>query len=241
MKNLTDLSGTLGTLFFPKSALVFYQTKNSGVNFYVEHFDMDGQGRPVNAHPLTVTEAQQLARALNTANETDPYFLKPTGVLPGNVLHIDPTRNGKVVWFTKSARRELFFTDTLSIPGGIASVPAMLWVAGPRGLQVFSLDSDRRPKESAPLYHAPFFNIYTDGKVCMGTVKVSVKKARSLEEFISVWEAHFFNSYFSHLMQGHNPVKGDCVSLWQKLIANKGPFPKEVLIPCNRTLKQILP
>ena len=66
MKNVNDITENFGTLYHPKSALVFYQTKGTNTDMYVEHFDMDKNGNPVNAHPLTVNEAKVLAKALHT-------------------------------------------------------------------------------------------------------------------------------------------------------------------------------
>jgi len=74
----------------------------------------------------------------------------------------------------------------------------------------------------------------------MGTVDVRIKKTASLEEFITAWEGYFFNSYFSHLMQDYNPINGNCVSLWEHLIATGDVFPKEVLKKSNITLNDFL-
>ncbi|PIF62833.1 hypothetical protein CLV00_2494 [Flavobacterium sp. 11] len=49
MNNINDITENFGTLYHPKSALVFYQTKGTNTNMYVEHFDMDKNGNPVNA------------------------------------------------------------------------------------------------------------------------------------------------------------------------------------------------
>ncbi len=74
----------------------------------------------------------------------------------------------------------------------------------------------------------------------MGTVSVDIKKSASVEEFIQAWEYYFFNSYFSHLLGNHNPIKGNCVTLWKDLVNTDKPFPKEVLKPNNKTLKILL-
>jgi hypothetical protein len=63
---MKDITQDFGTLYHPLSALVFYQTKGNNKYTYVEHFDMDKNGNPVNAHPLTEREAKVLAKALNT-------------------------------------------------------------------------------------------------------------------------------------------------------------------------------
>ena len=238
--NMNDITDKFGTLYYPKSALVFYETIGTETDMYVEHFDMDSNGTPVNAHPLTVKEAEILAKALQTDEERSKAFLKPKGILPTNILHINPSENGSVMWFTKSMKRQLYFTENLEISNGIAEVPAMLWLANKRSLAVFALTSNRRPTEKTKLYHAPFFNVYENGKVCMGTVDVNIQKSASVEEFTEKWENYFFNSYFSHLMNEHNPINGNCVNLWKSLINTEKSFPKETLKNVNRTLKNLL-
>jgi hypothetical protein len=74
----------------------------------------------------------------------------------------------------------------------------------------------------------------------MGTVNINIQNSASVEEFTEKWEEYFFNSYFSHLMNEHNPINENCVNLWKSLIDTEKPFPKEVLKPANRTLKTLL-
>jgi PRTRC genetic system protein B len=237
---MNDITENFGTLYHPKSALVFYQAKGSDHDTYVEHFDMDKNGNPINAHPLTVREANQLAKALKIAKEEKEPCLKPESIIGNHILHLDAVR-GKVVWFTKAMQRKLYFHDNLGIPNGRANVPPMLWAANRYGLAVYALGSNRRPTERTKLYNAPFFNVYQDGNVCMGSVNVQIKKTASLEEFTSSWEEYFFNSYFSHLLEGFNPVNGNCVSLWEQLVATGEAFPHDVLMQSKITLKNLLP
>ncbi len=240
MNNSNDITASFGTLYLPKSALVFYETKGANTDVYVEHFDMDKNGNPINAHPLTEREAKVLARALQTEKDKDKAFLKSNGILPTNILHINPSEKGTVLWYTKAQRRHLYFVDSLDIPNGLAYVPPMIWYANKNSLSVFALASDRRPTEKMPLYFTPFFNIYEDGKVCMGTVNVEIKNSASIEDFIKAWEDYFFNSYFSHLIGNYNPIRGNCVNLWKELILTGKPFPMEVLKKNNKTLKNLL-
>ena len=240
MNSLKDITENFGTLYHPKSALVFYETKGTNTDMYVEHFDMDKNGNPINAHPLTVKEANLLAKSLQTDEEKNKAFLKPKGILPTNILHINPSEKGTVLWYTKSQQRQLYFVDGLGIPNGKAQVPPMLWFANKNSLAVFALSSDRRPIEKTPLHYAPFFNVYENGNVCMGTVNIDIQNSASVEEFIQAWESYFFNSYFSHLLGNYNPIKGNCVTIWKDLIGTDNPFPKEVLKPNNRTLKNQL-
>lgn len=239
---MKDITQDYGTLYHPITALVFYQNDERTQDTYVGHFDIDKNGNPINANPLTEREAKELVKALtiNTQKEKSQDFLKSKGILPTNILQINPSENGVVLWFTKSMKRQLYFTENLEISNGTAEIPAMLWLATQRRLKIFSLPNNRRPTEKTPLFYAPFFNVYEDGNVCMGTVDVNFQNSTSLEEFTEKWENYFFNSYFSNLMNEHNPIKGNCVSLWKSLINTEKQFPKEALKQANRTLKNLL-
>jgi PRTRC genetic system protein B len=241
MNTTNDITASFGTLYHPKSALVFYETIGTSTDVYVEHFDMDKQGNPINAHPLTEREAKVLAKALQSEKDRDKAFLKSNGILPTNILHINPnTDKGAVLWYTKAKKRQLYFVSGLDIPSGMANVPPMVWYANKNSLWVFALASERRPTEKTPLYGAPFFNIYEDGRVCMGSVTINIKNSASVEEFVGAWEDYFFNSYFSHLLGNNSPIKGNCVNLWKDLVQTGKPFPKEILKKNNKTLKNLL-
>jgi PRTRC genetic system protein B len=241
MNNVKDITENFGTLYHPKSALVFYESTKADKYGYIEHFDMDNNGSPINAHPLTEREAKALARALLIEKEKDKAFLKSEGILPTNILYINPSKDkGAVVWYTKAQNRKLYFVDSLGIPNGTGYVPPMLWHATKNSLRVFAILTRRRPTEKTALYSAPFFNIYEDGRVCMGSVSIDIKNSASVEQFTACWENYFFNSYFSHLMGEKSPIKGNLVSLWKELIATGRPFPTALLQKNNKTLKHLL-
>ncbi|WP_412468794.1 PRTRC system protein B [Pedobacter sp. KLB.chiD] len=237
---MNDITQHFGKLHYPSSALVFYQSKDEINNTYVEHFDFDHNGRPKNAHPLTESEGRQLAKALVTAKERENGFLNCKAIIPEKVLRIDADKKGCLLWFTKGERRQLYFSPGLEIQNGTANVPAMLWLATKKELSVFALATNHRPTENTTLLHAPFFNVYENGSVCMGSVDVDIKSSTSTEEFMQLWENYFFNSYFSHLFDGHNPVKGDAVQLWKGLIDTDVKFPKEQLKKTSFTVKHLL-
>ncbi|MNT97514.1 hypothetical protein D3C72_2398570 [compost metagenome] len=74
----------------------------------------------------------------------------------------------------------------------------------------------------------------------MGSVDIEVKETGSIKAITALWESYFFNSYFTHLMSGHNPIDGNCVMLWKDLVDSDKLFPHEVLIKNNRKLKDLL-
>ncbi|AIL46977.1 PRTRC system protein B [Elizabethkingia anophelis] len=237
MKDIKEITPSFTKVFYPQSALIVYQAKEGET--YVEHFDMDRNGIPVNAHPLTVREASRLAKVLTTSTKEKEPVLRPDGIVSEQILYFDTSMN-KVIWYTKGMGRQMLFTEDLGIPNGTANVPPMLWVADRNNLAVFALASNRRPTEKTKLFNAPFFNVYDDGNVCMGSVDTEIKKTASLEEFTQQWEFFFFNSYFSHLMSDYNPIKGNCVSLWESLVTGSKTFPMKVLIDSGLTLEKLL-
>jgi len=227
-------------LYQPKAALVVFAASGFTAP-YIEYYDMDETGSPVNPHPLTVREAQSLAKVLDTREQTGKAFLRPDGILSPNVLHLDPSENGSVVWYTKPQRHKLYFAQSLGLDSGKVALPALVWKANKKELQIFALTGKTKPKAETPLFHAPFFNLYQKGYVCMGSVNVAIKAASSLEEFITAWQGYFFDSYFSHHINEHNPVGVNLYNLYKELMADpQKTFPTNTLRPTPLTLKNLL-
>ncbi|SFS61738.1 PRTRC system protein B [Mucilaginibacter polytrichastri] len=237
MKNITE---TFGALYHPVKAFVVFQKDSPENDTYVECYDMDENGFPINAHPLSIRESTQLANALDTSDELKRNFLKPSGLMPKNVLYINPDHNGYAIWHTPKQKVDLFFVEGLGIPNGKAAIPPLLWKASRGTLQVYALEGDSNITTDTPLYHAPFFNLYENGRVCMGTVKIKIPADCLLEEFIHLWQQYFFNSFFSHTLGGRIRVNGNVIQLWQSLVGTKKQFPINFLQENGLTLKKIL-
>jgi len=227
-------------LYEPKAALVVFTAQGSA-SPYIEYYEIDSSGCPVNPHPLTVREAQSLAKALDTREQAGKAFLRPEGILPPNVLHIDTSANGSVLWYTTPQRQKLYFAQSLGLDSGTVALPALVWKADKKALQIFAVKSKTKPKAETPLYHAPFFNLYQKGFVCMGNVTIAIKAASSLEELITAWQGYFFDSYFSHHINEHNPVGVNLFNLYKELMADpKKTFPTDTLRPTPLILKNLL-
>ena len=237
MKNITD---NFGTMYVPVKALVVFQNNNAEGKTYIESYDINANGYPINAHPLSLAESSALANALDTSDELRRNFLKPSGLLPKNVLYINPDHDGYAIWYTPAMEVPLFFVEKMGIPGGTAAIPPLLWKASKKDLYIFALDGVEAIEEQTPLYRAPFFNIYDDGRVCMGTVSVDVQHDCLLQEFMQLWESYFFNSYFSHLLGGISPVQGNIIQLWQSLVGSGKEFPIPALVKNGMNLKRLL-
>ena len=236
MKSITD---QLGTLYHPVKAIVIYQAGIEKNSQYVEAYDMDAEGYPINAHPLSVRESSKLAKALDTSEELKKNYLKPDGIIPKNLLYVSHDSGGYAVWFTPAQKRNLLFTAHLGIGQGEANVPALIWKASKEQLNIYAIKNSRSVNSETALYHAPFFNVYADAKVCMGTVDVSIKTDGSLQDFMATWEGYFFNSFFSHTIQ-NSPTKGNIVGLWKGLLNTSKKFPLKQLRTNGKTLNDIL-
>ncbi len=238
---MKEITGTFGNLYQPVKALLFLQRTGNGVqsDFYIESYDMDVAGCPINGHPLSVQESHRLAKALQINEKKTQGFLNPKGLMAANILTINSSSSGFAVWYTPPQQIKLLFTENLGIPSAMAHIPAMVWKAGKNSIQVFAI-TETAYTENTALCHAPYFNVYADGRVCMGNVKIGIPKNCGLEQFMELWQTYFFNSYFSHLIGGHQPVKGNIVQLWQHLTETGEAFPNEVLIPNKFTIKNLL-
>lgn len=238
---MTNLTNNFGTLYHPVKALLIYERKNdyNQNTTYVESYDMDKDGYPINGHPLSVKEANNLAKSLLIAEKRQRNFLNPKGLLNPDVVFLKTGNDGFAIWHTPAQNAKLLFTESLDIPCGEANIPALLWKAGKNSLSIFAVQ-DERINAGSLLYHAPFFNVYADGRVCMGNVAVKIPGDCGLETFMALWQDYFFNSYFSHLFGQHVPVKGNIVQLWQNLIHKKEPFPKECLIPNHISIHKLI-
>lgn len=239
---MNDLTNNFGQLYFPVKAFVLFRKQGHDGNrqCYVESYDMDASGTPINAHPLSGRESLALAKALTTKNKKEESFLTPEGLLPQSILYLNSGKNACAIWHSPAQSVKLLFENDLTIPSGIANIPPLVWKADKANLQVFAAKDKTLIMETL-LYHAPFFNLNKEGRVCMGNVNVKIPKDCSLENFIALWQEYFFNSYFTHLLGGFNPVAGNIVQLWQSLVNTPAKFPLKSLMPNNRTLRHLLP
>ncbi|THF53034.1 PRTRC system protein B [Flavobacterium supellecticarium] len=235
MKTITN---DFGSLYKPVKAFVIYRIPRKTSAVYVESFDMDENGYPVNAHPLTASECGNLAKALDKSEQMNRNYLRPKGLMPSNVLHIDPDYNSRVIWHTPEMQTELFFTKNFGITEGKFFVPAMVWKASKDTLSVYAV-VEENIEITTELYNAPFPNIDNSGKVCMGNVKIDIKLGHTLEDFMQNWQNYFFNSYFSHFLNS-KPAKGNLIQIWQSLVNTKKKFPKKALLKNGLTLKSII-
>jgi len=237
MENITAI---FNETYSPVKALVIHQSQQNAEHVYVEAYDIGSNGKPVNAHPLSVKETIVLAGSLNTSSELKNDYLKSKELLPDKVLYIHPTTHGFAMWYTPEQEVDLLFKESLQIPCGKAFVPPLLWKADKSNLYLYAVKTQGKPSIKAPLYRAPFFNLYEDDRVCMGTVDMGMDKVDCLEDFTATWERCYWNSYFSHLIGNVSPVNGNIVQVWQQQVNTQKKFPQDILKAKDKTIKDLI-
>ena len=105
----TDLTPEVGEVYRPTSALVFYEDSNRyNPQSYVEYLHLDSNGNPTSAQPLTLDQAQALAKTLTCQKEQAQAFLVPKGIIPRRVLHLSHKGEGQAVWYSKAQKSSCF-------------------------------------------------------------------------------------------------------------------------------------
>lgn len=123
---MNNITAAFRNIYLPVKALVVFEKMADERDTYVEAYDLDDNGRPVNAHPLSVEEADKLAEALQSAKDNKGHFLAPKSLLPSTILYLRGGSGGYAIWRTPPQQRPLFFKEDLSIPCGEAWLPALV-------------------------------------------------------------------------------------------------------------------
>jgi PRTRC genetic system protein B len=154
--------------------------------------------------------------------------------IPESVIAYAP--GFEAVWWVPAKSRRLFFKKASGIKSGAAPLPALLFRARARSLQVWALKENRRPDLETDLYYPPFPNMLHPGyAVCLGNNKTP--GAASLGQ-MAAWEKVFFKSYFTD-SGTETRVRGiSWKKLWAELTAGKHErFPPQHLVRFGKLKK----
>lgn len=210
----------------PELAVIVYRYKpiEGESSYYLERRDIDDSGKMGAGVPLTEDCISGIAKSFSS---TDRLIVH--GEIPANMLYADcrPGRE-KYVWYRKSEKRYIYFIDNLGIPSGSIFIPGLVYKVENRALYVFSYVSKRLTSKTQ-LYRAPFFNVYTDGKICLGSARVKKSQECTYSGIMEYWEDIFWKSEFSHLL-GTNPVRSNLSSLYKILVNTDKEFPVKELL-----------
>jgi PRTRC genetic system protein B len=135
------------------------------------------------------------------------------GSVPSKLIYMNPTLN-IYVWKVPGGKRDVKMARGAGLKKGWIKYPPMVFAVNGKTLSIFVYRSSIKK-----IYPAPFFNVYDDGAVCLGTVKLnSVNNAKTYDEYFNAWEHLFFNSKYSHGI-------GDVMKIMKGLVNSRKFFP----------------
>lgn len=152
----------------------------------------------------------------------------PVEFLPDHVVARTPEL---IAWWTPAAIRPMFFragSELAGVSGKPFPHPALLFVVRAGVLLVRALPNNHRPVPDTRLAAAPYWNIDSNGAVCVGTMRTP--KSVTVGS-VANWQQAFFQSEFTHPGGAGRLTKrkGGTAALWKSL-AGKKIFPRSTLI-----------
>lgn len=168
-----DLRSTLArftTQLTPRMLLGFFTDERSSVHVYKMECHPTGHGDFTvgAAQPGTAEDVEHLRSLVDTHAGT---------LLHEHVLMHTATQS---VWWVPAGEQLLFFRSktgktesTLNaLSGQTFPQPALLMIARRGTLFVYALKDNVRPTLDTPLYMAPYLNMFGNGTMCMGSVRL---------------------------------------------------------------------
>jgi PRTRC genetic system protein B len=180
--------------FEPSLGIIVYK-KDS--DFYLQAHEIGKNGDKYSwgeGKPLKKEQLQELAQSISKQNLAS---MELSGLLPENILYYQPAISGnRIVWWIAPSERYIHFSSHLKIKSGKCRLPALLLAAHDRKMYVFALKGSKKPTIKTEIFNAPFYNLYDNGDVCLGTTSETRKK-NYLHEEMDRWERRFFGSRFT--------------------------------------------
>lgn len=221
------------------SAVLIYTNTHQRHAFATKHSVEKFAGRPVirPGTPFSEVDYAALVRAMAPAQQPGVQWNDPRLLARGL---------GRLIWWSAPTKRSLFFKKSSYIANtftgrAVCNCPGLVFMVVDRDLYVYAYAGDRAPTKATKLYQAPFFNVWSQGKVCVGNASAPRDDQR---EDLDAWERMFFGSHFTHpnFTQRDRLTKGvDPVQFWQQQLASEQPsFPNEVLVELPLTLGDLL-
>lgn len=194
--------------------------------------------------PATKEACAKLARSLGAAATL-------SGFTPENLLYLGAR---SILWWRPPAPARIFFNTTKSAAAdqaqdksgaamlgkvnGVTPQPGLVFGVTSGSWFVYALKAPGRPGPDTPLLRAPYFNVWANGQICTGNVRLPDTLGPSALER---YERAFFDSEFTH-PNVHGKVRltrhaDGSYAFWRALLDHpKAAFPVEHLVDSNLTL-----
>lgn len=174
--------------------------------------------------PATREACADLARALGATSTL-------SGFVPPHLLYLGAK---SLIWWRPPGRARLFFDTTKDLAGdqvddkegrsligkrsAVTPHPGLVFAVTSGRWFVYAVKGADRPDARTGLFRAPYFNVWAEGQICTGNVRLpETLSTAALERY----ERAFFDSEFTHpnlrgrgrLVNGEGPY-----TFWQKLL-----------------------
>jgi PRTRC genetic system protein B len=212
MSKVRLLSTSEETLLL-KTAVLLYESDRGSVYATTHAVEVDAENPKRSiigaGVPLTRASLSKFAKAIDTATAF-------AGFVPDNLLYTAPNM---MAWWAPAVLRKAWFKcedgedGEIGNKDGIVAHPALVFVAQPDSWHVFALRDSERPSLTTPLYHSPHFNVWKDGRICTGNIKMP---AAPSSDAIGQYEDAFYRSHFTHSNHaGAVKYRGGMTALWR--------------------------
>lgn len=251
-RNRVTVSADHPSSYALRAAVLVYATGTGGAAYATVHEVEAGRRPRLGAGvPATKEACAGLARALGAAATL-------SGFVPPTLLYLGAR---SLVWWRPAAPAVVYFdtaksaaADQADDAGGRSLIgkrsarvphPGLVFAVGRRGWYVYALAAGAdRPGPATRLMRAPYFNVYADGQICTGNVRLP--KTLSPES-LAEYERAFFASEFTH-PNAHGRerlvrAEGGPYAFWRDLL-DLGPgmteFPAQQLVDAKLTLEGLV-
>lgn len=231
----------VNTRLEPTQVITIYNDKHKS-QYYLEHREVkeiNGKSIVMAPAPMSEDVFRNIAQSYMKGKALNMIF---DGLIPEHILYGNH-KLGKtvVIWYRPAMKRLLNFSASLKIKSdSLVHIPATVYLSVNNDLYVFSMEKSDRPSYKTKLFKAPFFNIYEDGKVCLGTARIG-KRTGSYEKEADRFEKAF---YLAEQNGGMflQQCKTDLKKLWPDVIQKKTVFPQKELVqhPKFKTLSDLI-
>lgn len=221
-----------------KAALLYYRgATNTDVDYWQIHrVEADKGGVPVLAEGVPVDRGT----LTELCKEILPSLYQNVGWIDPGLLAYGAGSAGPLLFWRPSIRKSIFFGRTLELQNGIVTWPALVFLASPKALRVFAANVDQRPDLDTPLLMPPFFNVYDDCRVCLGTTRVP---ATCWPDETPRWGEAFFKSEFTQAGAKDRVFlkRGSLTSFWRARLEVKADrFPYAQLQSAGVTIRDLM-
>lgn len=202
-----------------------YDVKSEQRAYATVHAISQGKHGPqLNAGvPATREACADLARALGATSTLG-------GFVPPNLLYMGAQ---SIIWWRPPAAARIFFDTTKAAAGdqsndkagaaligkrtGLIRHPGLIFAVAGGHWFVYALKSAERPEPSTALLRAPYFNVWTSGRICTGNVRLPETLS---SQALGAYEKAFFESEFTHpnVRGGERLMNENPYAFWKELL-----------------------